>query len=402
MSRNVLSPGRILAIGVTMALVLGACSSGATASPPASSAASVPASPSAASSASAAASAAASAGGASTCVQTATQNTQAAMQAMQLTLPTDPVSMSKNSGKTIYYIAPVLAIPFIAAIADGVKAAATAAGMKAVIFDGKGNVDTFNQGVSTAVNQKAAAIILQGINPSLVSGPLAQAKAAGIPVIDSLNGDPNQPLPDGVLAHVTVDYTLGGKLMADWVLADSKCAGEAEVFTSSIYEVYKNMLAGFQGEFNSLCPTCKIDGVENIAPDQLATALPTVTSTALQRFPNLGYLVPFYDAMVTNMIPSVQTASHQAKIISHDGVPANLDLIRSGSTQVADVSNPPNAAMGWAEVDEVARLMAGQAAVAENLPQQVFVQSNLPANDANLFPGYAGYQDKYLALWGVK
>jgi ribose transport system substrate-binding protein len=235
-----------------------------------------------------------------------------------------------------------------------------------------------------------------------VSGPLKQAAAAHIPVIDSLNGDPNQPLTDGVRAHVTVNYTLGGKLMADYVAANSKGNGQVIIFTSSIYTIYQAMLKGFRQELKARCPKCRIDAVENVQPTQVGTELGTITSTALSRFPQAHYLVPFYDAMVTYMIPAIRQVGSHAVIISHDGVNTNLNLIRQGDVQVADVSNPPTPSMGWAEVDELGRLMAGQPAVFENLPQQIFVRANLGKKGANLFPGYANYPAKYEALWGVK
>lgn len=325
----------------------------------------------------------------------------AAEKPMQLQLPSTPVDMAKNKGKTVMYVAPDMEIPFIASIASGVQAAAKAAGMNAVVCDGKGNVNTFNQCVAEAVSQKVNGIILQGINPALVSAPLKQAEAANIPVIDSLNGDPNQPLTNGLSAHVTVNYTEGGKLLADYVTVASKGHGQLVVFTSSIYTVYQNMLAGFKSELAKACPGCKLDAVENVQPTQVSTELGTITSTMLSRFPNAKYFVPFYDGMVTFMTPSIQQVSSHVQIISHDGVTTNIDLIRAGQVQTADVSNPPNASMGWAEVDEIGRLMAGQPAVFENLPQQIFVKANVGANDSNLFPGYAGYQTKYEKLWGV-
>jgi ribose transport system substrate-binding protein len=335
------------------------------------------------------------------CVSFAQAQVTKAEKPIQLVLPRQHVNMAKNKGKSVWYIAPAMSIPFIASIAGGVKAAATAAGMKPTVFDGRGNVNTFNDGVSEAVAHHAQGIILQGINPALVSGPLSRAVAAHIPIIDSLNGDPSQPLSHGVRAHVTVNYTLGGRLMADWVMADSQCNGQTAVFTSSIYTIYVNMIGGVRSEMKH-CPSCSIATVENVAPTELATSLGTITSTVLRRHPDVKYLMPFYDGMVSFMTPAISEVSSSAKIISHDGVESNLATIRSGGAQAADVSNPPNPAMGWAEVDEIGRLMAGQRPATEHLPQQIFVKANLPANNANLFPGYRNYQGKYRRLWGVR
>lgn len=396
---------KTVVLGVGVALLASACSPAATPAPTSAPSAVVTSAPSqAASTAPSASGAAPSASGtAASCADTAAQRVQTATQPIQLQLPSDPVAMSKISGKSVWYIAPVLSIPFIAAIAKGFTDAANAAGLKPTVFDGKGNVDTFNQGVQSAVDAHANGIMLQGINPALVSGPLAKAQAAGIKVIDSLNGGPDQPLPASVLGHATVSYGDGGKLMADWVLADSKCNAEVALITHTIYTVYGDMVKGFQDEFASLCPACKIDSVENLTPDQIATGSSTLASTLIQRFPNLNYLVPVDDVTASTMSAAVQAASRPVKVVSHDGALPNIDQIRADNVpQKANVSNPPNESMGWAQIDLLGRLLAGQPTVPEILPQQTFTKDNVGTDDANLFPGYANYQAAYKKLWGMQ
>jgi ribose transport system substrate-binding protein len=340
--------------------------------------------------------------GASSCAQSAQAKVTAASQPAKFTAPTAPVDVKALAGKTVFYLAPDLSLPFIKAIADGFSDGAKAAGLKPVIFDGKGNVNTFNQGVTSAVAQKVNGLLLQGVNPSLVSGPLAQLTASKAPVVDSLNGGPDAPDTDGVQAHVTVDYKLGGQLMADNALAQSNCEGDIVFFTSSIYKVYVDMLAGFNSEISTLCPACKAPTVVDVAPTDLATKLPTLTTTNLTRHPSAKVFVAAYDGMVQFISPSIQEASSKVVVIGHDGVDSNLQQIRAGSTpQISTISNPPNAAIGWAEVDQLARLMSGGQAVTEDLPQQIFTKANTAADAASMFPGYADYQSTYKTLWGV-
>ncbi len=343
-----------------------------------------------------------SAPGSSACLTQAQAKVTTVSKAVQFTPPTAPVDMAKASGQSIWYIAPDLSLPFIAAIAKGFTDGANAAGLKPTVFDGKGNVNTFNQGVSSAVAQKANGILLQGINPAVVSGPLTQATSAHTVIIDSLNGGPNAPNTDGVQAHVTVDYKLGGQLMADDALARSGCSGDLVFFTSSIYTVYVDMLAGFKGEIASLCPACGAPTVVDVAPTDLATKLPTLTTTQRLRHPSAKVFVAAYDGMVQFMSPSIQEASSTVVIVSHDGVESNLQQIRSGATpQVSTVSNPPNEAVGWAEVDQLGRLLTGAPPIIPNLPQQLFTKDNTASDPSQMFPGYATYQAHYKRLWGV-
>jgi ribose transport system substrate-binding protein len=340
--------------------------------------------------------------GSSACVSQAQAKVDAASKAVQFTAPTPSVNMAQASGKSVWYIAPDLSLPFIAAIAKGFTDGANAAGLKPTVFDGKGNVNTFNQGVSSAVAQKADAILLQGINPSLVSGPLGQATAAKTVIVDSLNGGPDAPNTGGVQAHVTVDYKRGGELMADYALARSGCSGDLVFFTSSIYKVYVDMLDGFNSEISTLCPSCGAATVVDVAPTDLATKLPTLTTTQLTRHPTAKVFVAAYDGMVQFMSPSIQEAKSKVVIIGHDGVDSNLQQINKGDTpQVATVSNPPNEAMGWAEIDQIGRLLTGASAIVPDLPQQLFTKDNTPADVTQAFPGYASYQADYKKVWGV-
>jgi ribose transport system substrate-binding protein len=336
----------------------------------------------------------------------AQQAVDKATKPLQLTLPSEAVPMSKIAGKSVWYIAPDMSLPFIAAIAHGFKDAAQAAGLKPTIFDGKGNVNTFNQGVSAAVSQGADGILLQGINPALVSGPLQQATKQKIAIVDSLNGGPDQPLTGGVQAHVTVDYRLGGALMADYAATSTGCKGQAIFFTSSIYNIYKDMVAGFKDELAHVCPDCQLADVVNVAPTDLATKLGGLTSTAAARHPDAKAFVAAYDGQVQFMEQALQERGGAGlAIISHDGVTSNLKQIQSGAgLQTMDVSNPPNEAMGWAEVDQLGRLLTKMQPVQDALPQQVFVKDNIkgdPEDVAALFPGYADYQSKWKQLWGV-
>lgn len=338
----------------------------------------------------------------SPCATEARAKVKAASEPAQFTAPSEPVDVSKLAGKKVFYLAPDLSLPFIAAIAKGFTDGAKAAGLEPVVFDGKGNVNTFNQGVSSAVAQGVDGLLLQGINPSLVSGPLGQITAKKVPVVDSLNGGPDAALTDGVNAHVTVDYKLGGQLMAANALAQSGCEGDIVFFTSSIYKVYVDMLDGFKSEIRELCPKCKEPTVVDVAPTDLATKLPTLTTTNLTRHPSAKVFVAAYDGMVQFMSPAIQEASSKVVIIGHDGVDSNLEQIRTGKTpQISTISNPPNEAIGWAEVDQLARLMSGAPAVKADLPQQIFTKDNTAASAAEMFPGFADYQAAYKKLWGL-
>lgn len=321
---------------------------------------------------------------------------------MKFQPPGEPFDMSKNKGKTVWFIAPSLQIPFVVAISEGAKKAAAAAGMTLKVFDGQGQADRFNQGISLAISQHAAGIILQAIPPEVVSGTLADAKAAGIPVIDTFNRGPDKPLPSGIEGQVTLDYAQTGRTMASFIAADSGGSATVGVVTWGIYSIYKEMVPAFQQQLKKACGGCAVPTVKDVSPTAPATELQNITSTMLRQHPNIDYLAPVADNIATGMMPAVEASGNsKVKLVSSDANPPNLKNVEAGHVQVADVATPPLDSIGWAQIDQLGRIMAGAkpSKADASLPTQLFTTKNIPPA-ANRYPGYANFQAGYLKEWG--
>lgn len=346
--------------------------------------------------------------GGARCIASAKSKYAADLANMKLTVDQTPLDLSKIKGRSVWYIAPDMSIPFIKAISVGFTRAAEAAGLKPVVFDGQGQVGMFNQGVSSAVAQGAAGILLPGINPELVSGPLADAEKRGVIVVDSLTGGPDQPLTHGVKSHVTEDFAASGSMAADYVAATSGCAAESIFVTSNVFDIYKDMQSGYEKELAALCGDhCKNVDTINVTTPDLATKLAGLVTTSATRRPDAHYVVAAYDGMVSFLTPALaELGRNDISIVSHDGVTANLEQIRAGKgLQKIDVSGPPDEAIGWAQIDQLARLLAGQKVPPVTLPQQTFRQDNLPDNVgdvAALAPAYGSYESMYRHVWGLQ
>jgi ribose transport system substrate-binding protein len=333
------------------------------------------------------------------CIAEATAAVSRARKPIPLAIPKTPVSTKAIRGKDVWWISPAQAIPFVAAISNGFKEAATAAGLKPHIFDGKGSVTAWNQGVTTAVGQGADAIVLQGIDPRVVSGPLAQAKKRGIPVIDSFTTGRFDKTAPGVSAHVTGDFRSDGKLMADYVLADTKCDANIVTLGSSVFAVHLLINEGITAELKRLCPDCKYK-FENIDASKIATTVGPTTQNALRRDPSVNYMIADFDGVATYMVPAIQQLNSDVPVVGHDGVAANLNYIRNDQVQVADFAFPPTAWIGWAEVDQIARLLAGKSPAAQDwIPSQLVDKVNIAQPGKSQFPAYKNYKAQYKKLW---
>lgn len=72
-------------------------------------------------------------------------------------------------------------------VGNGAKAAAAALGYTATVVDGQSQPTVWNQAIRSAVASRTNGIILAGVPPALVTGALAVAKSAGIPVATVLS-----------------------------------------------------------------------------------------------------------------------------------------------------------------------------------------------------------------------
>jgi len=288
---------------------------------------------------------------------------------------------SKAKGKTVFMLASIMSVPFVAAVANSLKDALQAAGAKAIVFDGKGQISEQARGIEQAVSLKVDAIVDDGVDESLVRPQFADAKAAGIPVIDALAFDPG-PLPSGISPAIVAGgghcYRCAGKEMADWAIADSNGTAHVEIFSvSSSGLVSRNEQAGMTEEFSRLCPGCKVSIFDTTIAqwNQLTSQTPTI----LSRDPSINYLLPLFDGQALFIIPAVVSAGKKdkVKLASFNGTPDVLTAIQQNNVAGADVGSPA-VWEGWAVADETLRILTGQPAVTDTkIPERLFTKNNI-------------------------
>ena len=131
-------------------------------------------------------------------------------------------------------------------VSQGLTAAGKAAGVNIHIFDGKDQPTLFVQGVQEAVAQHAAGIIDYAINPALIPQGLLAAKAAHIPVITELTGDP-APSNGTVAESINENIPQEAQSMADYAAYITKCKVERSDHVRPAV-----LLAGHRAEHDSV------------------------------------------------------------------------------------------------------------------------------------------------------
>jgi ribose transport system substrate-binding protein len=325
------------------------------------------------------------------------------------TAPGPSFDAMKAKGKKVFFMGVVMSIPFVSAVANGFTAAMSPVGVSVVISDAKGQISEAARGIAQAVSQKVDAIVDDGVDEALLRPALADAKKAGIPVIDFLAFDPG-PLPSGISPAIVAGgghcYACAGRMMADSIIADSNGKAHVVIVTASdIGLPQRNEIEGSASEFKRLCPGCKLSYVD-VKSGQWNT-LTSLTPDILRRDPSVDYLSPLFDGQALFMVPAVHVVGAQSrvKIVSFNGTPAILKSLQGGDVVVADVGTP-NEWEGWAAADQTLRVLTSTSPVLDTkIPERLFTRANIGSIDlkADQSTWYnADFKTGYKTLWNVK
>lgn len=354
-----------------------------------------------------------SSGGAGGACDLATVNAkvQEAKKIPEWKAPGPAFDAKKAAGKLIYTINENSANEFGQAQFKGIKEAADQVGVKVVDYPNQGSKSQWIQGVNTAVNNKADAIIFIGgtIGPVYFQSQADEARKAGVKLITLIDTDITQPAEKGTDARVGQRYAEAARLDADWIIADSKCKANVLVLTTNELIAGDINQKATEDEFKKYCGSdCKVKFQNIPLPSWTSQIQPTVQA-AIQADPSLNYVMPMYDAMVQFARPAVTLAGAQnrVKIASFNGTPAILGMITPDSpVKMVVGENPAN--LGYAAMDQAMRLLAGIPPIEsgdENVKLRIFDASNVA--EAGTPPALGvGYGDLwkpgYLQMWGLK
>jgi ribose transport system substrate-binding protein len=327
----------------------------------------------------------------------------AAMQKPKFVQPGEPFDVAKLKGKHVWIVTSTMAVPFVATIAHGVEAAGKVAGIETTLFDGKGDVSQWNRGMAQAVAQHAGGIVTVGASPELMKGPMADALRAKIPVVDAVTADKTAALVPGTFSHVSISFFHSGELQADYAIVKSGGKAHVLILGDNEFPGEVSRVEGMQKAISTHCPDCKV-AVQDTQVGNLGVKLGQLAQTLLRRDPEINFVLPTYDAQAIYVVPAIKAANFDRpiEVVGSDAVPSNLDWIRQGNIQSADVGEPETW-LGWAALDEVARGMLALPPVDEQVPLRLFVEDNLKntSNDeTELFGG--DFESQYKKLWGLK
>lgn len=312
------------------------------------------------------------------------------------------LDMSSLAGRNVWHIAPSLALGFTLEYTEGVERAGEAAGLEIEVWDSQGDPTRMAEGVTRAVSSGADAIVMHAIDPAIVSQQLADAEEAGIPVLSVLNGIGEDALPQGISGTFDPDIDALGRMQAAYALMDGDCDIDTAVFYSSTFPILVKMKDALRASLDEMCPDCSVSE-ETVDVRTMSQKLPSQTQNLLRRSEDLTHIISTFDAAALFIAQGIGELESDVEIVSVNGTPANLDMMREGDVQIADAAYPPGEVVAWQTIDQIARLMSGENYAFQPFLIRMLDDSNLgPENTLeSLFPGIADYQSVYMEAWGL-
>jgi ribose transport system substrate-binding protein len=313
-------------------------------------------------------------------------------------------------GKTVYYIPITQQSPQFAVTQTALEAAFGKLGIKLEVCNGNATPTGISACLSQATNARAGAIITDAIPYVLAANAFAAAEKAGIPVLNT-NQIPDSAHPaSGKLGYI---YAAGSAQMvavADWIADNSKGKATVLINESTDGPAPVAFVAAALKEFKSVCTGCTVT-VNKISSANFSL-IPSSTSSALLKTPNVGYVVSEFDQYLQPTLGGVQQAGKTTSVKGVSGAAqlSGLQMLSKNNFLYASVGQA-SAYQGWVDADAVLRMMTGTTGdklPSYTIPIRLFTRDNIAdikltgaAQNSGEWFGPTDYTQSFLKLWGV-
>lgn len=307
--------------------------------------------------------------------------------------------------KKMFVIPLTNANPFNAAISQGFVDAAEIVGFELRDWETQLDPAGWIQGINTAVAEGFDLIDLQGgLPPEFLQPQILEAQAAGVKVTATHNWDATtQGAPDWMDGAANTDYVTVGQIIAAWAIVQTEGKVNALVLGPDEITPTAPLRDSILGYLAEHCPDCTTKYI-NVPVNDWATQGQPAVQNALLADPTINYVLPVYDSMSQFIVPAIQIAGSNAKIVSYNGTPFVLDMMRDGDIVEMNVGE----SLGWvgmAGTDANMRLLCGLDPVTKlNTPAYIFTDENVASAGvpATFNDGYGDVHiEGFKALWGI-
>jgi ribose transport system substrate-binding protein len=280
---------------------------------------------------------------------------------------------------TLGYSSVGLSYPFAAAIAKGFQDAASAAGVKTVVLDAKGNVQKQANDIDDLIAQKVDGIAIMPLDSTVAQGWVDRASTHDIPTVGVASeiGDPHKrpirQVYEKLSALVTQDEVTAGEQageLAAKMLPKARVANIAIVEGAAGYAEVTQRSEGFRKGLDKAGAKYKV--VASQPGDWTAEKGESTCQNILASHPDIDLFFAQSDDMVVGCALAVRSAGSQAKLIGMGGSKLAINGIRNGDVTGTVCYKPE-------EIGHLAFKALYGAATKQNAPKAAFIAYDTPA-----------------------
>jgi ribose transport system substrate-binding protein len=309
--------------------------------------------------------------------------------------PVDQPLKAKPTGKAMAYMQ--CSTPACAFFAQIIGPTQKLLGYKLKIVKAGPSANEVQAAMSSIVSLKPDAALLPASDPNQFLTQAKQLDDGNVPV--SVNGvvDPEKYGFDNAFINNATDE-LAGKLMADWAVT---ATGGGEVAFYGVRELSFTPIIeqAFKQEMAAVCSPCDVRQID-IPISAIGTTAPSRVVSDLQSHPNTKAIVFGNAETGTGLPAALKAAKLKVKIMGFGPPPAILVYMKQGQWDAGIGVDAPT--MLWAQVDALARLMAGQPLTAgeqKGLPPIQILTKADPFDPTKLWTGYPDFAKRFATLW---
>lgn len=312
---------------------------------------------------------------------------------------------SARPGKTVAVLAEDLRNGGVLGVAQGIREAARAIGWQVRIIDAGGTAAGRSRAVTDAMAARPDGLVICGSDAVEMAPALRAASDHLPPVVGWHAGPVPGPIAGTPVAmNVTTDPMAVARTAALAAVVQSGGRAGVVVLTDSRFGI-ASAKSRAMAQVIRECSGCTLLEVRDVAISDSAARMPEVTRELLARYGRqwthlLAINDVYFDYAVPVLIAAGVPTSAISLLSAGDGSAPAFMRIQVGSYQAGTVAEPLNM-QGWQLIDELNRLMAGQAPSGFTAPIHLVTPANIvtPSGARLVHDPDNGYRAIYARIW---
>lgn len=298
---------------------------------------------------------------------------------------------------------------FTSLVVKQFKSAAKSAGFKKIFADDSdGTPAAYNDALAKAVEKSDIVVMYGDINKDPIANEIELTQANGVKVLSA--GYVGKDMKDHYVDYtIPIDYQLAGKLLADWAISKNKGKVNALAINNSDSTLSTSIYNGFADEFTKYVTSgyCTVQSGSSI---EVENGLATKIKQALEKDPNLNYIIVLDETMINDAISAVDQLGRNIKIIATGGGTSAFTSAENGKIEMLVAQSYEWTA--YAMVDYALRVLdKSELPEQQSVPVRVITQdsikSDLESTEYDDIDGFyeicfgANFVTGYRSLWGL-